>query len=112
MSVCLCTTCLLGTLGVQKRALDPLGLPCDCEPPCACWESSLGPLEEQPVSYQLSQFCSPLISFLPCISDLSVAVITYPQRYCLQRTSFLGWFHSLYAALLGRYLIALASLES
>jgi hypothetical protein len=31
----------------QKRALDPITD--GCEPPCGCWESNLGPLEEHPV---------------------------------------------------------------
>ena len=44
-----CTMCAPGAYRSQKRAaLDPLTEVIDsCESPCECWESNLGPLEEQ-----------------------------------------------------------------
>lgn len=48
--VCIAVHSLCDQSG-QKRSLDPLELesPSSCEPPCGCWQSNLGPLQEQPV---------------------------------------------------------------
>ena len=35
-----------------------------CEPPCACWESNLGPVEEQPVLLTAEPSLQPLPSLL------------------------------------------------
>ena len=46
--VCLCTTCIPGDLGGQKRALEPLDPGADgCELPYGLWELNLGLLQEQ-----------------------------------------------------------------
>lgn len=50
LCVCVCTTC--GPCLYSRRPEDPLDLvlqTTDCEPPCGCWESHLGPLDEQRV---------------------------------------------------------------
>lgn len=48
-SVCLCTTCIQCSR-VQKTIRSPRPEVADgCEPPCECWESDSGPLEEKPL---------------------------------------------------------------
>ena len=39
------------------------GVTDDCEPPRRCWESNLGPSEEQPVLSMMSHLSSPYIDF-------------------------------------------------
>lgn len=42
LHVCMGTTCVPGTHGVQKRASNSLDLELDaCKPPCGCWEANL-----------------------------------------------------------------------
>lgn len=48
--VCMCTICVPGVQGGQKRALYPLGLELQTtEPPCRCWEPNQSSLQEQSV---------------------------------------------------------------
>lgn len=43
----MCLTCILGTCGDQKVALDPWNWSYNCEPPFMCWEWNLVYLTEQ-----------------------------------------------------------------
>ena len=39
------------------------GITDGCEPPCGCWESNPGPLEEQPVLLPTADLSSPILAF-------------------------------------------------
>lgn len=52
LHVYLCTVCMPGTHGVQKRASNSpsIRVTDGCELPCGCWESNWGPLKEHVLS--------------------------------------------------------------
>ena len=43
-------TCLVPMTPEESIRSDGPGIKDDCEPPCGCFKSNLGPLNEQPVS--------------------------------------------------------------
>ena len=49
LHVCLCTPCMSGAHGSQKKGIRSPGtrVTVGCELPCGCWESNTGPLGEQ-----------------------------------------------------------------
>lgn len=63
--VCMCTTCISGACGSEKRGIDPLWLVSHaCESPDRCWKPSLGLLQEKQV------LLTPELSFM--LSSLTI----------------------------------------
>jgi hypothetical protein len=58
----------------QIKASDPITD--GCEPPCGCWKSNLGPLEEQSVLLTAEPCLLPLKEFCFCFFFLFVCVCT------------------------------------
>jgi hypothetical protein len=66
LSVCVLYACSASR--IEKTALCPnrTGIRDGCEPPCRCWESNLGPLEEQPVLLTPEPLLKPHHIFCGC----------------------------------------------
>ena len=81
--VCMCTVCVSGACGGQKRTLEPITD--GCEPPCRCWELNSSPLEEQIANHE---GISPALStfFLDCgeiFNDLIIPTSLLPRLWDL-----------------------------
>lgn len=64
LHVYLCTMCVHGDLGSQKRVVDPLGAKDSCKSLCKWWELNLCPQEEQVVLLNAGPSFQPPISLL------------------------------------------------
>ena len=61
VSTYVCNTCTQCPWKPGRSVGSPrTGVTDGCEPPCGCWESYLGPVEEQPVSLVTEQSLQPL----------------------------------------------------
>lgn len=76
-----CTTCMLCALGVQKRALDPLGLELQVVSFIRCWESNLGPLGGQHVFLTAEPALQPQTALQDKGSSVSSSGCVYGVEY-------------------------------
>lgn len=66
LPVCLCTPCVSGVFGDQKRISGPLELKLDsCKLPCGCWESNLKPSVRTESALDAGTISPDLIMFPP-----------------------------------------------
>lgn len=93
LHVYVCTTCMPGAHGGQKRSLDSLGQEIHtdgCEPPSGFWESSQV-LCKNKCSYPLSQFSSPHPTPFPPL-DRVLCSSGWPRTHYLGENDCLGYF--------------------
>jgi len=78
----------------QKRASDPITD--GCEPPCGCWESNSGPLEEQSVLLTAKPALQPQAILFFFLKVLNASVVLMPTAvYIRIINNQMGWCTSL-----------------